>query len=223
MPRNIMQTSFESLKSAGTAVISDVFDSLHLPPPVLDNSLRPIGASSTFAGPAYTITGESVSFQGGDRAKLSAIDAMPAGVVAVWSSMDAKGVCCFGDLLASAMRARGCIAAVVDGGVRDTSFLEGCGMPVIARYRTPAQGIGRWRVTASQTPVRVRGALEEWLTVAPDDIIVGDADGLILIPRQLLEEITAKVIVWSQSETSARAEIMDGLPLLAALAKYGHL
>ena len=218
-----MQTSFESLKFAGTAVISDVFDSLQLLPPVLDNRLQPIGANSTFAGPAYTISGESVSFQGGDKAKLSAIDAMPPGVVALWASMDAKGVCCFGDLLASAMRSRGCIAAVVDGGVRDTTFLEGCGMPVVARYRTPAQGIGRWRVTTSQNPVRVRGALEEWLTVAPGDILVGDADGLIVIPQQLLEEITAKVQVWAQSETNARAEIMDGLPLLAALEKYGHL
>lgn len=218
-----MNTNFEALTSAGTAVISDVFDSLHLSPPVLDNSLRSIGASRAFAGPAYTITGESIAFQNGDLAKLAAIDNMPAGVVALWSSMDAKGVCCFGDLLASAMRARGCVAAVVDGGVRDTSFLQGLGMPVVARYQTPAQGIGRWRVTASQVEVRVRGALQEWISVAPSDIVVGDADGLIAIPQELLQEVTAKVIEWSKSESGAREEIIAGLPLLAALAKYGHL
>jgi 4-hydroxy-4-methyl-2-oxoglutarate aldolase len=218
-----MNTNFEALTSAGTAVISDVFDSLHLSPPVLDNSLRSIGASRAFAGPAYTITGESIAFQNGDLAKLAAIDNMPAGVVALWSSMDAKGVCCFGDLLASAMRARGCVAAVVDGGVRDTSFLESLGMPVVARYQTPAQGIGRWRVTASQVEVRVRGALQEWISVAPSDIVVGDADGLIAIPQELLQEVTAKVIEWSKSESGAREEIIAGLPLLAALAKYGHL
>ena len=129
--------------------------------------MRPIGPATAFAGPAYTVTGESVRFTGGDRVKLAAIDNMPAGVVAVWASMDAKGVCCFGDLLASAMRARGCAAAVVDGGVRDTAFLAEFGMPVVARYQTPAQGVGRWRVTASQVEVRVRGALEEWLSVTP--------------------------------------------------------
>ena len=160
-----MNAHYESLKAAGTAVISDVFDSLSLVPPALDNGLRPIGSSVSFVGPAYTIAGESIIYKGGDHAKLAAIDGMPAGVVSIWSTLDAKGICCFGDLLASAMRARGCIAAVVDGGVRDTSFLQGCGMPVVARYQTPAQGIGRWRVTASQTAVRVRGALEEWLTV----------------------------------------------------------
>jgi regulator of RNase E activity RraA len=218
-----MQTNLEALKAAGTAVIADVFDSMQRTPPVLDNSLRPIGTATVFAGPAYTVTGESVSFTGGDRVKLAAIDNMPAGVVAVWASMDAKGVCCFGDLLASAMRARGCAAAVVDGGVRDTAFLAEFGMPVVARYQTPAQGIGRWRVTASQVEVRVRGALEEWLSVAPGDIVVGDADGQIVIPQLLLEEVTAKVIEWSRLETGARAEIIAGLPLLAALEKYGHL
>jgi 4-hydroxy-4-methyl-2-oxoglutarate aldolase len=218
-----MTAYFEPLKSAGTAVISDVFDSINLTPPVLDNRLRPIGSSSSFVGPAYTITGESIIFKGGDSAKLSAIDNMPAGVVSIWSSMDAKGVCCFGDLLASAMRARACVAAVVDGGVRDISFLQGCGMPVVARYQTPAQGIGRWRVTASQVAVRVRGALEEWLTVSPGDVVVGDADGVIAIPQELSHEIVAKVIEWSKSETGAREDIIAGLPLLAALKKYGHL
>src|ERR1700723_3776620 len=221
--RLTMDATFATLTSAGTAVISDVFDSLHLLPPVFDNSLHPIGVSRAFAGPAYTITGESVAFEGGDRAKLAAIDNMPAGVVALWSSMGAKGVCCFGDLLASAMRARGCIAAVVDGGVRDTSFLEGFEMPVVARYQTPAQGIGRWRVMASQVPVRVRGALQEWISVAPGDIVVGDADGFIAIPQQLVQEVTEKVIEWSRSESGARDEIIAGLPLLDALAKYGHL
>jgi regulator of RNase E activity RraA len=59
--------------------------------------------------------------------------------------------------------------------------------------------------------------------VAPSDIVVGDADGLIAIPQELLQEVTAKVIEWSKSESGAREEIIAGLPLLAALAKYGHL
>ena len=218
-----MQVNCSPLLSAGTAVIADVFDSMKIVPPVLDNALKPVGADTAFAGPAYTITGESIYWVGGDRAKLAAIDAMPRGVVALWASNDAKGVCCFGDLLASAMKSRGCIAAVVDGGVRDAAFLKECGMPVVSRYVTPAQGIGRWRVTASQSAVKVRGALTEWIKVQPGDIVVGDADGVIVIPQDLVTTIIEKVIVWSNSETSARDEIQNGLPLLAALEKYGHL
>jgi 4-hydroxy-4-methyl-2-oxoglutarate aldolase len=215
--------SFAELTAAGTAVISDVFDSMGLVPPVLDNALRPVGTPAAFAGPAYTVTGHAEKWAGGDRAKLAAIDAMPAGCVSVWASMDMKGVCCFGDLLATAMRVRGCAAAVVDGGVRDSAFLEQCGMAVVSRYVTPAQGVGRWRVTESQVPVKVRGALTQWLEVSPGDIVVGDGDGVIVIPQALLEQVRAKVIEWSKSDSSARTAIQNGMPLLTALETFGHL
>ena len=140
-----MQDALNQLLKAGTAVIADVFDSFDQMPQVLDNALRSFKSDgASFAGPAYTITGQTVTWKGGDRAKLEAIDAMPSNVVALWASMDAKGVCCFGDLLATAMQGRGCVGAIVDGGVRDVAFLRQCGMPVVARYCTPAQGVGRW-------------------------------------------------------------------------------
>jgi 4-hydroxy-4-methyl-2-oxoglutarate aldolase len=219
-----MQNTLNQLLTAGTAVIADVFDSFDLVPPVLDNALRSFhGEGAGFAGPAYTITGQTVTWKGGDRAKLEAIDAMPANVVALWASMDAKGVCCFGDLLATAMQGRGCVGAIVDGGVRDVGFLRQCAMPVVARYCTPAQGVGRWRVTAAQVPVQVRGALEEWLWVNPGDIVVADGDGVIVVPRSMLDQVTTRVVEWANTETGSREEIKNGLPLLKALEKYGHL
>jgi hypothetical protein len=68
------------LIEAGTAAVSDVFDILGLMPPVVDNNLAFIGEGNCcFAGPAYTIQGESFRWGGGgDRAKLEAIDLMPA-------------------------------------------------------------------------------------------------------------------------------------------------
>ncbi|QMV17286.1 RraA family protein [Granulicella sp. 5B5] len=218
-----MNETYSVVASIGTTVIADVFDALGHTPPILDNRLSTVGKARSFAGPAYTISGEPALYTGGDRAKLAAIDNMPAGVVAVWASGDAEGVCCFGDLLASSMFARGCVGAVVDGGVRDVSYLENLAMPVVSRYRTPAQGIGRWRVTSSQAPVRVRGALTEWLSIEPGDAIVSDSDGVIVIPTSLLDEVASKAAAWAQSDTNARNEILGGLPLLSALAKYGHL
>jgi regulator of RNase E activity RraA len=194
-------------------------------PIVLDNGLKKVNSPvARFAGPAYTIEGRAEKWSsGGDRAKLAAIDAMPAGIVALWSSRDARGVCCFGDLLATAMQARGCAGVVVDGGVRDVTFLSDCSMPVVARYWTPAQGIGRWRVMASQVPVKVRGALEDWITVEPGDIVVSDDDGVIIVPAALLEKVADAANQWASAETTARDEIRQGLPLLTALEKYGHL
>lgn len=220
-----MQTldSIATLKAAGTSAIADIFDQLRLQPPVLDNRMFPVADASTFAGFAYTVAGEAQIFSGSDRLKLEAIDGMPPGAVAVWAGHDAEGVCCFGDLLATAMRARGVVAAVVDGGVRDIHFLRECGLPVFTRYRTPAQGVGRWKVTAYQTAVKVRGALKDWVTVSPGDMIVGDADGLIAIPADMVDQIATLAGALSQTESAARREIAQGLPLLAALAKYGQL
>ena len=220
-----MNSFFGPLLDAGTAVISDIFDTMRQMPLVLDNQILPITVEPCrFVGPAYTITGETFYWEGGgDRSKLEAIDHMPEGAVALWAGTDIRGVCCFGDLLASAMQARGIAGAVVDGGVRDTAFIKGMGLPVLARYRTPAQAIGRWRVTARQVPVQVRGALQDWVPVHPGDIVVADEDGVIIVPGEMLDRVTQRVGEWSQKDSRARQDIAKGLPLIQALAKYGHL
>ena len=137
-----MKPEFTQLLEAGTAAIADVFDALDQVPLVVDNRVVSIGESDCcFAGPAYTIAGESFRWSGsGDRLKLEAIDLMPECVVAVWAGADIRGVCCFGDLLATAMKARGASGVVVDGGVRDTAFINRLDLPVMARYRTPGPG-----------------------------------------------------------------------------------
>jgi len=220
-----MSEMLKGLLEAGTAVVSDVFDSLGLRPPVLDTSLFAVkGPGHGFAGPAYTITGESEEWaKGGDREKLAAIDAMPAGVVPVWAGTNIRGVCCFGDLLASSMQARGCAGVVVDGGVRDTAYMRTLNMPVVARFRTPAQGIHRWKVKASQVAVQVRGGIDDWVTVEPGDNIVADDDGVIVVPQTLLDEVSRRVAEWSSTESVARQDILRGTKLIEALEKYGHL
>lgn len=214
------------LMASGTAVISDVFDNLGLTPQSLDTGLFPIPVSATpFAGPAYTVAGESFVWSdgSGDRVKLAAIDQMTPGVVAVWAGGDIRGVCCFGDLLAEAMKARGVAGVVVDGGVRDTAYLRNMGVPLMVRYRTPSQAIGRWRVTGSQEPVQVRGAVTDWITVNPGDLVVGDDDGVVVIPLDMVEEFDRRASAWADKDDQARRDIKNGALLLDTLDKYGHL
>lgn len=212
------------LLNVGTAVVADVLDSLQIPPTVLAASIAPVTPGLRFAGAAYTVAGEAHrSTSTGDRAKLAAIDAMPAGVVPVWAGADIRGVCCFGDLLAEAMKQRGCAGVVVDGGVRDVSYLRTLDLPVRARYRSPAQAIGRWRVTDCQVPVRVRGAIDEWVTVAPGDIVISDEDGVLVISSDDAERVCEMAQAWSGTEVESRAAIRNGTSLIAALEQFGHL
>ena len=93
----------------------------------------------------------------------------------------------------------------------------------MARYRTPAQAIGRWRVTARQVTVQVRGALEDWITIKPGDILVADEDGVVVVSRDDLDQVLERVLTLSTKDSLARQDIAAGLPLLQALNKYGHL
>ena len=224
MAINFDDAHTQGLLDAGTAVVADVLDHLQMTPAVLAPSIAPVTSGVRFAGPAYTVSGEvHYSSASGDRPKLAAIDAMPVGVVPVWAGMDMRGVCCFGDLLAEAMKQRGCLGVVVDGGVRDVSYLHTLGMPIRARYCTPAQAIGRWRVTASQEPVRLRGGIEDWVTVHPGDLVISDEDGAIVVPSIHVERVRELVEAWSGTEVQSREAIRGGSSLIAALDQFGHL
>lgn len=222
---NSKPTDVVRLLKAGTSVISDIFDNLGRMPQSLDPNLFPVPEPMPpFAGPAYTITGAPYRWsEGGDRAKLAAIDRMTEGVVPVWAGQDIQGVCCFGDLLAEAMKARGCSGVVVDGGVRDMAYLRQMGLPMMVRYRTPSQAIGRWRVTEVQETVRVRGAVVEWVSVRPGDLVVADDDGVIVVPMEMVQEFAERAESWADQDSQARVDIRAGALLIDTLDKYGHL
>jgi 4-hydroxy-4-methyl-2-oxoglutarate aldolase len=220
-----MTDTAQHMLEAGTSLVADVLDERGLLPQVLHTSLGPVTSPIVrFAGPAFTVTGRSETWtEGGDRAKLQAIDAMRPGVVPVWAGNDIRGLCCFGDLLGAAMKARGCSGVVVDGGVRDVSLLKQLGLPIVAGYRTPAQAIGRWRVTAHQVGIQVRGALEDTVTVMPGDMVVVDEDGVIVVPQKITDAVGERAREITATESAARADIRDGMSLLEALDRYGHL
>jgi regulator of RNase E activity RraA len=132
-------------------------------------------------------------------------------------------MCCFGDILAEAMKARGCAGVVVDGGIRDIAFLRNLGLPMMARYCSPASSRDRWRVVEKQAPVQVRGALIDWITVYPGDIIVADDDGVIVVPKLLVEDVTIRVRKWSKEDSESREDVRRGVRLLEVIEKYGHL
>ena len=119
----------------------------------------------------------------GDPEKMAAPPSACSLAITVWSG-DGQGICYFGELIAIGMKERGCVGALVDGGIRDVRWLGELGFPVFARYRAPVQSIGRWKVTGWQTSVVLRGATTKWVTVDPGDFILADEDGAIVVPAE---------------------------------------
>jgi len=207
-----------------TSNVADVLDTLGLPDQGLAPQFAPYPATTgRLAGFAYTIRGQMTPFPlGGDPEKMKACQGVSSGEVTVWSG-DGEGICYFGELIAIGMKEKGCVGALVDGGIRDIRWIGEQAFPVYARYRTPVQSIGRWKVNASQVTVLMRGATSRYVEIKPGDFILADEDGAIVIPAERIEEVLAEAERLTAVEVSIRQELSRGLSLADALAKYGHV
>jgi 4-hydroxy-4-methyl-2-oxoglutarate aldolase len=207
-----------------TAVVCDVYDEHGWEPRALRPDIGRITAPATpIAGFAATIVGRQERFQGADRAKLAAADALPKHSVAVWAGTDAGHYCLFGDLIAATMQGRGCGGAIVDGGVRDVAAIGATGFPVYARFATPLQGLGRWRVTDVEVPVVIAAAYGSPVMVHPGDFVLGDDDGVVVIESDRIEEVLTRAEAILAAEAEARALSERGMTAQEMLEKFGHV
>lgn len=215
----------ERFLTVDTSNVADVLDELGLPDQGLAAEFAPFPADAgKLAGWAFPIRGQMVPYEisGGDADKMQACAELTPGSVSVWSG-GGSGVCYFGELIALGMRERGCMGALVDGGIRDVKWLGRHAFPVYARYRTPIQSIGRWKVTAWNVPASVPGATVHHVMVAPGDFILADEDGAIVIPAAFVAEVLEQAEKMGAREEEIRREIGSGLSLAEALAKFGHV
>ena len=205
--------------------VADVLDDLGLPDQGLSPGFAPYPATTgRLAGWAFTIRGEMTPYpmDAGDPAKMEACAQLTPGTVSVWGGRG-EGVCFFGELISIGMKERGCVGALVDGGVRDVDWIGELGFPVYARYRTPVQSIGRWKVVESGVPVPMPGATVQEVEVTPGDLILADSDGAIVVPAPVAEQVLELAEELQGREVQIRAELADGLSLSEALAKFGHV
>ena len=218
-----------SIRSRFLAVDSpnaaDVLDSLGLPDQGLSPEFAPYPRDGwKLAGWAFTISGQMAPYErgGGDPEKMAACAELSSDSVSVWAG-GGEGVCFFGELIAIGMKERGCVGALVDGGVRDLAWLRKLEFPVYARYRTPIQSIGRWKVTGYGAPVSLPGATARQVEVKPDDFVLADEDGALVIPATVVEEVLERAEAIGANERQIRGDLAAGLSLTDALTKYGHV
>lgn len=208
-----------------TSNVADVLDELGLHDQGLAPAFRPFPTGAgKLAGWAATIRGEMAGYphEQRDPRKMEVCARLTPGSVAVWAGAG-EGVCFFGELIAIGMVERGCVGALVDGGVRDVAWLGRLDFPVFARYRTPVQSIGRWRVVDDGLPVQLPGATRAQVEVRPGDFVLGDEDGVIVIPGGVAVQALEGAEALGAREVQIRAELQRGLALADALRRFGHV
>ena len=117
----------------------------------------------------------------------AAIEAMPAGCIAVVDAMGITDAGIFGDILCARMKRRGVAALVTDGAVRDVAGVLGTGLPVWCDGVAAPPSVAGLTFVAWQEPVGCGG-----VAVFPDDVVVVDQDGAVLIPAAFLDQVLAE-------------------------------
>ena len=138
----------------------------------------------------------------------AAIEAMPAGCVAVADAMGVADAGIFGDILCARMVRREVAGLVTDGVMRDAVGVLGTGLPVWCSGVAAPPSVAGLTFVGWQEPIACGG-----VAVMPGDIIVADDDGAVLIPQALLAEILADAPEQEAQEAWIMAEIDRGLPL----------
>jgi regulator of RNase E activity RraA len=138
----------------------------------------------------------------------AAIEAMPEGAVAVVDAMGVTDAGIFGDILCARMAKRGVAALVSDGVVRDIAGVLATNLPVWCQGIAAPPSVAGLTFVGWQEPVACGG-----VAVFPDDVIVADDDGAVLIPAASLADVLAEAPEQERVEAWIAAEIERGVPL----------
>ena len=201
-----------------TAALADILDARGLRDQTLPPSIRPLAPGMKLAGPAFTVSGrpaEVADYDAALRKVLAMLGEVPAGHVAVYAcGHDVSAH--LGELSVTSLAARGVAGCVLDGGCRDVRFVLDEGFPVFSRFVTPEDSTWRWELTATQEPVTIGGVL-----VRPGDWVVGDDDGVVVVPRELAETVLAEAEEKAATESEIRRAVREGMLPLDAYERFG--
>jgi regulator of RNase E activity RraA len=202
------------------ASVSDALEQLFGQRGYMSHRMRPV-FTSRFAGFAVTVRlkkDEGTTDPDALAGMLAAIDSGGPNSVYVMTLEQGADIAGMGGLMATAMAARNYSGAVIDGGVRDTAYLQKIGFPVFATGIVPSTSVHHYRFAGANVPVACDG-----VTVSAEDIVVADSDGVVAVPRAHAKEVLALAQEMDFKEHSMYAYIEKLKSIEEAVKKFGRL
>lgn len=201
-----------------TAAVNDVLRELNLPHQTLPNNIQPIRETMKTAGIAFTIKGaKSLLIKDEMKERAEMLESIPAQSVVVWDTSGDNESAQWGEVMTMAAVKRGCRGAIVDGGVRDTDRVLPQNFPVFVKYRTSNGMLGRFRISDWQIPIRIGD-----VDIFPGDLVFGDIDGVIVVPRKLAYQVLLRAEEIAASEGQLKQWVLDGLPTTEIVRRGGY-
>ncbi|MCL4767935.1 MAG: RraA family protein [Hyphomicrobiaceae bacterium] len=204
-----------------TSVLSDCLDAVGLMTQALPARIRPLDDRLVMAGRARTAAFMEVYHHDGSNPyelEIRLVDSLEPGEIPVFACSNPARVAPWGELLSTAAQVRGAAGALMDGCTRDVKAIRAMGFPVFHAGIAPLDSKGRGRIMALDVPVECAG-----VRVEPGDLVFGDADGVVVIPKRVEADVLRLALEKVQGERSTLAELRAGEKLADVFARHGIL
>jgi 4-hydroxy-4-methyl-2-oxoglutarate aldolase len=195
------------------SAVSDALDRLGIAGQC--SGIMPLDRSFRLVGRAWTLRYGPAGHEPGSVGDY--IDELGPGQVVVLDNQSRLDVTVWGDLLTTTASARGVAGTVIDGVCRDIGRSLELAYPIFSRGHWMRTGKDRVRVEQTGEPVAIGG-----VRVEPDDLLLGDADGLVAIPAARADEVIAAALEIERAEDAIREAIARGASLSEARAAVGY-
>ena len=208
----------ERYEALYTGAINDVMRERCLLDQNLPSDIMPLHDEMTVCGEAFTVkSAPNVMIQGEMTFRAKMLDEMkPEGVVVWDTSQDTEGSLWGGVMTATAI-AKKLRGAVIAGGIRDTKQILEQKFPVFYKYRTSNGSLGRCLITHYQVPVKIGK-----VTVRPGDIIFGDIDGVLCVPREIAYDVLLRAEEIERNENEIFKWVRGGDSIQEIVDKGGY-
>lgn len=205
-----------------SAVLSDVLDDLGDFEHAMLPDIRPLDEATKIVGLARTGLYREVESCAPDHnpyeLEIKLIDDIAIDEVLVLACNASKRIAPWGELLSTAAQVNGSAGCITDGFVRDILKIKAMEFPVFHGGIAPLDSKGRGEMFQIDQTITCGGA-----RVAPGDLIYADADGVVIVPRVLIQNVLEKAFEKVRKENSTRDALREGESLAATFEKYGVL
>lgn len=206
------------LSGCYSGVVHDIMRAMGLRNFTLPSEITSLMPDQTLCGPAFTIEGHPDDAADPHQTLLEwtgLLSQAPSGHIWVCQP-HTHDLAQMGELSAEVLKDKGVLGCVVDGLARDTNFLLNIGFQTWRRGHTPKDVVGRWMPTGTGHTIHIGD-----VAIAQGDFLLGDRDGMVRVPKAIVEEVTEKSVEAMQTESKVRTAILSGMDPQQAYLKYG--
>ena len=217
MERKIFDQKYRKrLEKLSTTNLSDALDKVGIRGAVI--GIRPLFDKPKVIGSVVTI---KITAAGMEKSKhhlgIEAIASAQNGdVIAIDNHGDTQNNC-WGEILSCAAKMKGISGVIIDGAARDVDICEELGFPIFARAVVPITARGRIMQEDFDCMIRLGD-----VQVRPDDVLVGDINGVVVIPPERIDEVLTEAEKLMEKEESMKKDILSGLDILEVDKKYNY-